>query len=239
MGNPRRGTGPARRGRARAVEMHAGALHRRRPHRRPERRPRRAADRLDRTGVRRRRLGRRAGRRPRVRDPRRLAGAAGAPGRGDRADGGHPAETRPAGDRPPAEHQRLDPAEPPGTGRHPDHADPRRAPGRRRGPDHRPSPAGVPVPARAAAGRHGRRGGVGGPGGGGLRAAAHHPRLPVRAGGRASRGADGRRRTRRRRAHRHAPYRVVLVQRPAGRPAARGGALGFTRQRLPWPTRRG
>nr|BFE70593.1 hypothetical protein GCM10020092_038940 [Actinoplanes digitatis] len=83
---------------------------------RPARRPHRAAARLDRAGLRRLRLGRRPGGPPRLRHPGGLAGAAGAPGRGDRAGRDHPAAPRPAGDRPRAEHQRLDQAGAPRSG---------------------------------------------------------------------------------------------------------------------------
>ena len=56
--------------------------------------------RLGRARLRRRRLGRRHRRRARLRRPGRLAGAAGAPGGGDRPGLGHPARRRPAGRRP-------------------------------------------------------------------------------------------------------------------------------------------
>ena len=120
VGRPGRRAGPAapahRRRHPGDRRDRSGLAQRGRPRRRgrPDRRraggPRRPAGRVDRTGLRRRGVGRGLDRPLWILHSGRLAGAAGAPGGGDRPGGGHPAGAGPPGRRPRAEHQRLGPA---------------------------------------------------------------------------------------------------------------------------------
>ena len=137
-------------------------------------------------------------------------------------------DARSAG-RPRAEHQRLDPADQPRTGRHDHPAGARRVARRRRRPDHRTSPPGRAVPPGTVAGGPGRRSHVGRDRGRGLRAAADDARLPVRPHRGPSRRPDAGRRHRGRGAHRHAADRLVLLQRRTDQSPARGRGLELPR----------
>ena len=125
-------------------------------------------------------MGSRRRRRPRLREPGRLARAGRPRGRRDRAGVRAPGDAR-ARVRSRPEHQRLGAAGEPRAGGNGVDADPRRGARRRRRRHHRAPRRGPAVHSRAAAGGPGRPGRLGGAAGGGVRAAPHDARLPVRA----------------------------------------------------------